>query len=580
MLRKHVEEGLGAYRAVLARMSYIAPVALVAITSLTSLGLWFSPKYTLIIVLGWSAFYYTYGARITTEIREGDREVQTNRNKFSHMLELEYGRMAQVATRGEAEFRGFAQRLSAYESFFPLASAPFRWRSTRLQSTQVLLLHSLAAVVLVLFVQERFQYGSRAERLGQFVYLYNLLQRCLQSMQTLLEHKHYFMNEATPHVNLERLLEERIPASPATPQHVREQAVALLRGRFEITIHRATIRAHFGAGHDFQLLVERPIAASAGDVVFIVGPNGAGKSTFLKVLAGELQSHGGASGGYGVKMSASLRGCVGHEDQDGPAEGEFKEEEARMEFDFANCADVDSAKGTAPASHTAGLDVFKCLRDSGVVAELPQGELRDIRRTRMGDVFWRMNGLMADPVAEDFELPVEAAVQARLTQLVVDCLRAVGLEQRLRTEKLAAASESALMQLMITDMSGGELQRLRLAAFFYMEIVRWQVHDGQLPSELLDGLQREPARVMILDEPDRSLDTAGANSTIANLLSLLGPRQSSVVLIVVLHSEIQPEIWSAAVRGSSSRLITLAVARDAEQAGISTVQLKSVREAN
>src|SRR5690606_18553924 len=121
-------------------------------------------------------------------------------------------------------------------SYFPLASTPSRWRSAHLQSTQVLLLHSLTAVVLVLFVYERFHQGSRAERLGQFVYLYNLLQRCLQSMQTLLEHKHYYMNEAAPHVSLERLLEERIPPAPTTALEIQRQAVALLDGTFCINV--------------------------------------------------------------------------------------------------------------------------------------------------------------------------------------------------------------------------------------------------------------------------------------------------------------------------------------------------------
>ena len=124
-------------------------------------------------------------------------------------------------------------------------------------------------------------------------------------------------------------------------------------------------------------------------------------------------------------------------------------------------------------------------------------------RITVGDIMLRMNHLLSHPTVtkrderdgDDIEYyPLRgdgSKIQGYMLSSMIDALTASGLFSRLVEPILALVSDDqqdekylALCRCVITGLSGGEQQRLRLASLFFLEKVRYDVFCGRLSPEV------------------------------------------------------------------------------------------------
>lgn len=157
----------------------------------------------------------------------------------------------------------------------------------------------------------------------------------------------------------------------------------------------------------------------------------------------------------------------------------------------------------------------------------------------LGDVMLRANGLLSDPTSDAYA-PIKPLSAAEVCCAMIAALDAAGLGIRVRRpafgSNVASSHQARLTKagaLSLYGLSGGEQQRLRLASLFLLERLRFDVwHRG----EAIPHLEPQPARVLLLDEPDHQIDIAFP-FVFASLMRTLHPEHLPLLAtVVVMHS--------------------------------------------
>ena len=194
----------------------------------------------------------------------------------------------------------------------------------------------------------------------------------------------------------------------------------------------------------------------------------------------------------------------------------------------------------------------------------------------LGDYLLRMNGLLKSCIDDDKYELVECISSKRMLKYIYDVLCAVSLEERLlhqlgyyswdNIEKLNEKENKIkieieelyvkLCKIVLTGLSGGEQQRLRLSSLFLIERIRYDVKYGRISSSpspssssIIKDIESHPMQLLVLDEPDHHFDK-DFFFVLSRLLSTLDlNHQENLTVIAVLHKELHKEILINSFQG-------------------------------
>jgi energy-coupling factor transporter ATP-binding protein EcfA2 len=297
-----------------------------------------------------------------------------------------------------------------------------------------------------------------------------------------------------------------------------------------------TNRLHFA-------FLEKKLSLSGGDIVFLSGSNGTGKSLFLNGLAGRL---------------------------DGPMKGAIHCHKLRK-IGYGNACflasfrqEVDEGSGEDPSLLPPSDTTLCAMSRAGYICEESQavGNINLGERTgylTVGDILLRVNGLLQDSTNDSYALHGPNTPQIMMVYLY-QVLEAVSLVDRLlflqlsvsagapssrdllsrfkNDKQLSEEMYSHLCHTPLVGLSGGEQQRLRLAALFLIERIRYDVHRSILSSSVIPQLETQPMQLLLLDEPDHHIDS-NFLLVLSLLLRTLHPsHQQHLILIVIMHQTI------------------------------------------
>jgi energy-coupling factor transporter ATP-binding protein EcfA2 len=301
-----------------------------------------------------------------------------------------------------------------------------------------------------------------------------------------------------------------------------------------IDIHEAYVtslpihRLHFA-------LLERELSLHGGDVLFISGANGTGKSLFFHGLAGRFDSP--------------------------MLEGIFCPKLRKIGYGNAcfnaSYHDLNTSQDILPASKTT----LTALSRAGYICEENQAvasiNLGEGGAVTIGDIFFRINGLLEDCIGDDYSLQSGNTSHIMISYLF-EVLKAVSLFDRLLSqyfnqhnkhstgvETIASLSDSELNEIYsklcntpLTGLSGGEQQRLRLASLFLLERIRYNVMIGTLPKSIIGKIETQPMQLLLLDEPDHHIDSNFLSVISLLMQTLHQDHLRNLIILIIMHKDV------------------------------------------
>lgn len=558
-----IDKGMAAFYNPLIRFTWLGPWVMNFFAAIVALCTLSVPLGLTLVVLSVTMEVFVYQPRRQKAAAQRGAACGA-RTRYVTCEKLDYARLSSARTRGPREYGAVVRRLLGYRHFYTRATYPADWAhafnmifvTMCIELTTVGLVWwavTMSASAESIVVSTASATGAssantdstwlgwlagRAARapvatLGAVIIA---VRAFLKSFADMEEHQKHIRNELGAFSAASKIL-----TTGFMPEDVAEQsgkrapsaaAEALDAASARITAALGdrnsptpiTISSPGGAittinAGGVRSVVIKPFELRPGDITFVRGVNGSGKSLLMKALAGKLD----ASTRDGAKSSKMI------------ATG------------FANAflpATITTSTASGPQTIAERDDsTLAALSLTGCVSEMSQAldslNLGEKDAATLGDVMLRLNGLLADTVSDSYE-PAKPLTAEEVGTAMVAALDAAGVTDRIRIPAFGAVVPAMTQQILskacgfaLKGLSGGEQQRLRLASLFVLERLRYNVWRR---GAAVPYLEAQPARLLLLDEPDHHIDAAFPSVLASLMRTLHVDHLAQLTTVVVMHS--------------------------------------------